>query len=149
MAAQARQAGRQSEEFEFAAALERGQLMDVPPTAQPTVIPYWHLCRALVAQQTGDAAQAAASKAAGIKILESQGFDDGAAGQLLRQGANAKWGDVEDLLLLPQLKAVLLLVLSQDAPHIKTACLDLAEKLNHSLKFPHHLVRRNTARLRQ
>lgn len=145
----AQQAGAENQDFAFAAALEQGKLMDVPQSTMPMLIPYWHLCRSLVARQSGDAVQAAASKDAALKILNTKAEEGGVAAELLTQGPNARFEDVEDLLLQPQLKTVLLVALAEESPHIKTQCLDLAEKLNYSLKFPYYLVQRNIARLRQ
>lgn len=149
LAARAQQAGPESSEYAFCAALERGQLADVPQAKIPMFLPYWHLCRAIVARASGDAAQAAASKAAALALLEVKGGDEAVAAELLRQGPNAKWEDIEDLLMQPRVKAILLVVLAQEVPQMKTQCLDLAEKLNHSRGFPLHLLRKQIVQLRR
>ncbi len=149
LAIRAQQVGPEGVENTFYAALERGQLVDVPVTQVPVFLPYWNLCRAIVANRLNDAPQAAASKAACLKLLEGKAGDDAVAAELLRQGPNAKWEDVEDLLMQPRLKAILLVTLAREAPQMKNECLDLAEKLNFSLSFPHHLIRKEIAELRK
>ncbi|MDB5389491.1 MAG: cellulose synthase subunit BcsC, partial [Planctomycetaceae bacterium] len=145
----AKQAGPEAKEFEFMAAMERGQLMDVPQTTDARSLSFWHLCRAIVARRAGDAAQSMASKAAALAILDGKGGEEEVAAKLLRQGDKALWEDMEDLLMQPRFKTVLLVVLAQEAPQLKGQCLDLAEKLNHSLNFPYHMIQREIAQLRK
>ncbi|MDB5336135.1 MAG: cellulose synthase subunit BcsC [Planctomycetaceae bacterium] len=149
LATRAQQVGPEGAEYAFYAALECGQLVDVPTTQVPIFLPYWHLCRAIVARRLNAAAQAAASKAAALTLMEGKAGDEAVAAELLRQGPNAKWEDIEDLLMQPRLKVVLLVALAHEAPQMKNQCLDLAEKLNHELSFPHHLIRKEIAELRK
>jgi tetratricopeptide (TPR) repeat protein len=149
LAGRAAQAGPDGKEFEFFAALERGKLQDVPESSLPMYQPYWHLCRAIVARELGDAVQAKASIDAARTMLEGRGGEEAVAAELLSQGANAKWDDIYDLSMQPKQKAILLLTLAQESPQLKTQCVDLAEKLNYSLSFPYYLLQKEIARMRK
>jgi tetratricopeptide (TPR) repeat protein len=141
---------QEEKDFKFVAAMEQGQLVDLEQQATlPMDLPYWHLCRSIVARQLGNEAQAEASKTTAITMLEGQGGDEARAAELLRQGPNVNWDDLENLIEQPANKKVLLVVLAQEAKDHKSEYLDLAEKLNFDLSFPYHLIQKEIARLRK
>lgn len=135
--------------YSFYAKLESNQLADVPTETVPSDGAYLNLCRELVATRLGDAEQAKISRTTALSLLD-QGFDnDWAAADVLRQSADVSWEEVADLGCEPANKAVVLVVMARERADLRPKLLDLAEKLNFDLEFPHFLLAKEIADLRQ
>jgi hypothetical protein len=132
----------------FFAKLETNQLAEVPTTIPPEEAKYWELCRSLVAHRLGDEAVATTARDAALALLDRGNDDDWAVADVLRQGAAAQWEDVEDLAVVPQFKVILLVTLARETAELRTRALDLADKLNFDLEFPHYLIAREIAALK-
>lgn len=130
------------------AKLQLGQLPELPDV-QPMEGAYLALCRELVARSLSNAEQTAASRESALALLDQSSDDDWAAADVLREVATVKWDDVEDLTCEPIHKAVLLVVIAGERPDLKSRALDLAEKLNFDLEFPHFLLKSQIADLRK
>ena len=137
------------QQFLFFAKLQSDELLPVPEGGVPAEIAYWHLCRSLVATRLGDAAQAAASRDVGLQQLE-RGFDsEMAAADCLKNVATLTYDDVADLGCEPRHKAVVLVAIARERADLAPQLLDLAEKLNFDLEFPHYLLEREIAERRK
>jgi tetratricopeptide (TPR) repeat protein len=134
--------------FEFAAKLELGQLAEAPETLANDG-GYWTLCRELVARRLADEAQVTASRETALMMLDKANDSDWAVADVLRRSKAATWDEIADLSCDANHKAVVLVVLAHERPDLKAQLLDLAEKLNFDLEFPHYLIKREIEELRQ
>lgn len=138
-----------AKQFSFFAKTEQHQLADPPAEGQGSEAAYWHLCRSLVAHRLQDQEQESKSHDAALSLLESSFDHDRAAAELLRNASSAAWDDIADLSGDPGHKAVILVVLAQTRPDLRSQLLDLAQTLNFDLEFPHFLIKREIEDLRQ
>ena len=100
---------------------------------------------ALASRQKGDTASAARWQAQATELLR-QG--DGGAVQLaalLSRGTAPARAEAENIAQAPQQKAVILALLAQQYPQVRTSLASLARALNVERHFPYYLVRRVTA----
>lgn len=141
--------GSFAQRFGFFASLENNQLADLPADAQSEDAAYWSLCREFVARNTGDADQATTARTTALSLLDAGSDEDWAAADLLRRSETVTWDEIEDLFSEPDHKAVVLVALAHDRVDLRPRLLGLAEKLNFDLEFPHYLLQREIAHLRQ
>ncbi len=131
----------------FVAKLESNQLADLPTDLKSADTGYWYLCRELVAKRLKDAEQMLASRNQALAMLDEASDNDWAAADVLRKATAATWEEIADLSCDPEHKAVVLVMLAHDRPDLKPQLLELAEKLNFDLEFPHYLLKREIAEL--
>ena len=133
----------------FAAKLETKQLADLPAELRSAETGYWYLCRELVAKKLGDAGQVTNSRNQALAMLDEASDNDWAAADILRKAKTATWEEIADLSCDPSHKAVVLVMLAHERADLRPQLLDLADKLNFDLEFPHYLLQREIAELRQ
>jgi tetratricopeptide (TPR) repeat protein len=138
-----------AQRFGFFASLENNQLADLPADAPAKDAAYWSLCREFVARKSADAEQAKAARTTALSYLDAGSDEDWAAADVLRRSENVTWDEIEDLFSEPDHKAVVLVALAHDRADLRPQLLGLAEKLNFDLEFPHYLLQREIADLRQ
>ena len=137
-----------SRHFSRLVQLESSELFDIDAAGQDPPSPYVLLCRELVARKLNDAEQIAASRTAALEGLDNGSYEEWAAADVLRRFDTVPWEELEDLYGDPGHKAVLLVAIAHERPDIRTQLLDLAEKLNFELQFPHYLLQRTIQSLR-
>jgi hypothetical protein len=125
----------------FTLELEQGKLPAVPETVHPYIKPYWLLCRSLAANKQGNAEEAKASRTAALEMMKDGDGTVQAVAKILANPTEAKFEDANDLIFNESQKAIFLVALASEAPQIRAQCLELAEKLNSELEFPHHLLK--------
>lgn len=128
-------------ETSFALGLETGKLPEVPDSVFAFQKSYWHLLRSLAAKKQGQAEQAALSRKMALEHFKKCGLEQTIVAEILAKPTEVTFEEVQDLLITTTEKAIFLIALAEDAPLIREPCLDLAEKLNVELEFPHHLLK--------
>ena len=84
-----------------------------------------------------------------MTLLEQGSDDDWAAAEVLRKPESVPWEDLEDLASEPEDKSLILVLVARDRPDLRDRLLDLAERLNFDLEFPHFLVAKEIEELRK
>jgi len=108
---------------------------------------FW-IALAVASRDRGDAQAAAEWKSQAIRHLEQKGGSSFETARLLRQINPPTRDQLDALVLPPEVKAVLLAMLSQEYPPARTELAGFARQLNVSRTFPYHLVHRVTAETR-
>jgi len=134
--------------FAFFAKLEQDRLADVPTNVTASNSGYWHLCRELIARRAADADQTAAARKSALDQLDRGVSLDWNVADVLRKSDTITWDEVEGLSPSPSDKAITLVVLAHERTDLRSRLLDLAEKLNFDLEFPHYLLKREIEDLR-
>jgi len=135
--------------YTWIAGLESNRLVDLSSgEAEMPDLPYFYLCRELVARNQNNGEAAGQSRDAALTLLDRGNEDDWAVADVLRQAESLDWDNIADVHCDPAHKAVVLVVLAQERAELRNQMLELAEKLNFDLEFPHFLLDQMIAELR-
>lgn len=139
--------------YAFMAAIEMGnpqQATDILEEHALDPSPDWALALSFAWRQKGDPAAADKWAALAIDKLQQGGPTSAYAASLLSRSEEepVTLNEALNIDLTPEEKVLIVLALAENA-NDREAMLDLAEKLNFHLDFPHHFVRRTIEAMRQ
>ncbi len=136
---------------QFQAQIELGQLDKLPATNVTGRHGSYEtdLVLHLAWSRQGNAAEASAALDRAIASLAAGRKEERRVAELLKLGADVPAGAAENLVVESSSKAVVLTTLALVCREQKSTLLDLAEKLNYRLAFPHHYLQRTIAELRK
>ena len=80
-----------------------------------------------------------------LLMLEKGNPDEIRAAVLLRRAADPEQADLDDIILAPSTKAILLAALAQQHPAARERLCSAARKVNVSRSYPYHLIQRATS----
>jgi tetratricopeptide (TPR) repeat protein len=137
------EAGRMTEAM---ALIEQGQPDEaakiLPTDLDEDDLQLFSFALAIVYREHGNDTAAAQWRAKGIKSLQAGREDDVEAASLLSRDSAPTRAELEDITTSPQLKAIMLTLLSQQYPNSRADLLKFAAQMNVERAFPFHLVKR-------
>ncbi len=104
------------------------------------------LALAITYHQNGNEVAAAQWSSRAANLLEHGNSDDMQAAALLKRGTAPPRAELENIALLPALKAAIVTELAMEYPHSRAELLAFARELNIERGFPYHLVQRVAAK---
>ena len=132
---------------QLAAMIELGRLAEAGALLETnratTALVCWTLAGAY--RKQGDDTAANHWKARALEKMRAGTADSAAAAGRLANDTPLTVAEAKELVLEPQLKAVVLAALAVQSPRTQTELAELSRLLNVEREFPHHLVQRLTA----
>jgi hypothetical protein len=101
---------------------------------------------AIAYRQTGNETAATQWRSRGVELLQHGNQEETEAAGLFTRGVPPTRADAEGVTVPPELKAVILTVLSQDFPQARAELAEFARQMNVGRGFPCHILRRATAK---